>query len=90
MPRRLECPVPQFRHPKRCEQRAHLGLAWCAGIKPNISPFGADQIDPATEGAEAHKSSFFMYLYLTVNVGCLVAFGFLANVATSGPAHLDA
>ncbi|EOD29744.1 hypothetical protein EMIHUDRAFT_253861, partial [Emiliania huxleyi CCMP1516] len=49
------------------------------GIKPNISPFGADQIDPATEGAEAHKSSFFMYLYLTVNVGCLVAFGFLAN-----------
>lgn len=50
-----------------------------SGIKPNISTFGADQIDP-TEATAAHgKESFFMYLYLTVNLGCVVAFGFLAT-----------
>ena len=55
-----------------------------SGIKPNISTFGADQIDP-TEATAAHsKESFCMYLYLTVNLGCVVAFGFLANVATGG------
>ena len=50
----------------------------------NISTFGADQIDPHGENAEQHNQAFFLYLYLTVNVGCVIAFGFLANVATSG------
>eukprot|EP00438_Fugacium_kawagutii_P011617 Skav216073 [mRNA] locus=scaffold389:304792:305382:- [translate_table: standard] len=54
------------------------------GIKPNISPFGADQIDPLVSDFEQKRESFFMYLYLTVNLGCVIAFGFLANVATGG------
>ena len=45
-----------------------------SGIKPNISTFGADQIDP-TEATAAHSKESF---------GCVVAFGFLANVATGG------
>ena len=54
------------------------------GIKPNISTFGADQIDPDSPESEQRKESFFMYLYLTVNLGCVIAFGFLANIATGG------
>lgn len=54
------------------------------GIKPNVCTFGADQIDPKDPQAEQKKGSFFLYFYLTINVGCLIAFGFLANVATNG------
>jgi len=54
------------------------------GIKPNVSTFGADQIDPSRPDVERKKESFFMYFYLMINVGCIIAFGFLANVSTSG------
>jgi len=54
------------------------------GIKPNVSTFGADQIDPSLPDAKKRKESFFMYFYLMINVGCVVAFGFLASVATAG------
>jgi len=54
------------------------------GIKPNVCTFGADQIDPALPDVAQRKESFFMYFYMTINVGCLVAFGFLASIATSG------
>mmetsp|Transcript_79436 Transcript_79436/g.227975 ORF Transcript_79436/g.227975 Transcript_79436/m.227975 type:complete len:583 (-) Transcript_79436:92-1840(-) len=54
------------------------------GIKPNVCTFGADQIDPALPDVDKRKESFFMYFYLMINVGCLIAFGFLANVATAG------
>eukprot|EP00932_Pfiesteria_piscicida_P007236 SRR837773.17248.p1 GENE.SRR837773.17248~~SRR837773.17248.p1 ORF type:complete len:375 (-),score=121.26 SRR837773.17248:7-1080(-) len=54
------------------------------GIKPNVCTFGADQIDPELPDVDQRKESFFMYFYLMINVGCLVAFGFLANVATAG------
>lgn len=54
------------------------------GIKPNISTFGADQIDPSLPDAEKKKASFFMNFYLAVNVGCVVTFGFLVNVTVNG------
>jgi len=61
------------------------------GIKPNVCTFGADQIDPKDPRVEQKKESFFMYFYLTINVGCVIAFGFLANVATNGvPPYVSA
>jgi len=54
------------------------------GIKPNVCTFGADQIDPDEINADRKRASFFLYFYLTVNVGCLIAFGLLANIATNG------
>lgn len=54
------------------------------GIKPNVCTFGADQIDPAHPNANRRTESFFMYFYLTVNLGSLVAFGWLVNVTMSG------
>eukprot|EP00933_Yihiella_yeosuensis_P026316 TRINITY_DN20420_c0_g1_i1.p1 TRINITY_DN20420_c0_g1~~TRINITY_DN20420_c0_g1_i1.p1 ORF type:complete len:610 (-),score=103.06 TRINITY_DN20420_c0_g1_i1:259-2037(-) len=54
------------------------------GIKPNVCTFGADQIDPAGPNVDRKKSAFFLYFYLTINVGCVVAFGVLANTATNG------
>ena len=52
------------------------------GVKPNIGTFGADQF----HGSEAtrKKEAFFMYLYVCMSMGAVVAFGFLANVATGG------
>ena len=54
------------------------------GIKPNVCTFGAEQIDPSSENAESKREAFFMYFYLTINVGAAVALGFLATVATNG------
>jgi len=54
------------------------------GIKPNVCTFGADQIDPSKPKAESMREAFFMYFYLTINVGAAVALGFLATVATNG------
>lgn len=54
------------------------------GVKPNIGTFGADQFDPTGEESQKRKEAFFMYLYVTMSVGAVIAFGFLANVATAG------
>lgn len=54
------------------------------GIKPNVCNFGADQIDPNETNANRKTESFFLYFYLTINVGCLIAFGVLANITTNG------
>lgn len=54
------------------------------GVKPNIGTFGADQFDPAIEESVRRKEAFFMYLYVCRSVGSVIAFGFLANVATAG------
>ena len=51
------------------------------GVKPNIGTFGADQFD---QEAARRKEAFFMYLYVCMSLGAVVAFGFLANVATGG------
>lgn len=53
------------------------------GVKPNIGTFGADQFDDLAESGR-RKEAFFMYLYVTMSVGAVIAFGFLANVATAG------
>ena len=59
------------------------------GVKPNIGTFGADQFDPRGEESQKRKEAFFMYLYVTMSVGSVIAFGFLANVATAGlPPHI--
>ena len=54
------------------------------GIKPNIANFGADQIGDATEKQRQCQTTFFSLFYLSINVGVLVAFGFLTNTTTGG------
>lgn len=43
------------------------------GIKPCVSSYGADQFDDADETEKKHKSSFFNWFYLSINVGALIA-----------------
>ncbi|XP_061963003.1 protein NRT1/ PTR FAMILY 8.1-like isoform X1 [Populus nigra] len=43
------------------------------GIKPCVSSYGADQFDDADEVEKKHKSSFFNWFYLSINVGALIA-----------------
>lgn len=54
------------------------------GIKPNISNFGADQIGDATERQRECQKTFFSLLYLSINIGVLISFGFLTNITTGG------
>ena len=54
------------------------------GIKPNIANFGADQIGDATEEQRQCQATFFSLFYLSINIGVLVAFGFLCNTTTGG------
>lgn len=54
------------------------------GIKPNIANFGADQIGDATEQQRQCQATFFPLFYLSINIGVLVAFGFLCNTTTGG------
>lgn len=43
------------------------------GIKPCVSSYGADQFDDTDEHEKTHKSSFFNWFYLSINVGALIA-----------------
>ncbi|KAJ6691882.1 PROTEIN NRT1/ PTR FAMILY 8.3 [Salix purpurea] len=43
------------------------------GIKPCVSSYGADQFDDDDETEKRHKSSFFNWFYLSINVGALIA-----------------
>ncbi|KAF9675439.1 hypothetical protein SADUNF_Sadunf09G0032500 [Salix dunnii] len=43
------------------------------GIKPCVSSYGADQFDDDDETEKKHKSSFFNWFYLSINVGALIA-----------------
>eukprot|EP00438_Fugacium_kawagutii_P027576 Skav230740 [mRNA] locus=scaffold3436:25125:26189:+ [translate_table: standard] len=54
------------------------------GIKPNIANFGADQIGDATEKQRQCQTTFFSLFYLSINIGVLIAFGFLTNTTTGG------
>ena len=49
-----------------------------------MSVFGCGQIDPSHPNAEERQKSFLNYSYLIINVGCVVAFSFLAQGATEG------
>ncbi|CAJ1395368.1 unnamed protein product [Effrenium voratum] len=61
-----------------------LIAAGTGGIKPNIANFGADQIGDLTERQRECQKTFFSLFYLSINVGVLVAFGFLTNITTAG------
>lgn len=43
------------------------------GIKPNVSTFGADQFEKGNAKHEKLKGSYWSYLYVTVNIGSLIA-----------------
>jgi len=55
-----------------------------AGIKANISNFGADQYDPSHPGAAAAQEKFFSVFYCSINVGAGLAYGFFTTFAASG------
>ena len=52
------------------------------GIKPNIANFGADQIGDTSERQRNCQKTFFSLFYLSINIGVLIAFGFLTNTTT--------
>ncbi|KAK8582275.1 hypothetical protein V6N12_072464 [Hibiscus sabdariffa] len=41
------------------------------GIKPCVSSYGADQFDDTDQKEKKHKSSFFNWFYLSINIGAL-------------------
>ncbi|PPR96701.1 hypothetical protein GOBAR_AA23951 [Gossypium barbadense] len=43
------------------------------GIKPCVSSYGADQFNDTDEKEKTHKSSFFNWFYLSINIGALIA-----------------
>lgn len=53
------------------------------GIKPCVSPFGADQFDDSDETEKKSKSSFFNWFYLSINIGALVASTVLVWIQTN-------
>ncbi|XP_051130201.1 protein NRT1/ PTR FAMILY 8.1-like [Andrographis paniculata] len=53
------------------------------GIKPCVSPFGADQFDDSDEGEKKSKSSFFNWFYFSINIGALVASTVLVWIQTN-------
>eukprot|EP00416_Gambierdiscus_australes_P037816 CAMPEP_0171120252 /NCGR_PEP_ID=MMETSP0766_2-20121228/99215_1 /TAXON_ID=439317 /ORGANISM="Gambierdiscus australes, Strain CAWD 149" /LENGTH=560 /DNA_ID=CAMNT_0011582967 /DNA_START=44 /DNA_END=1726 /DNA_ORIENTATION=+ len=55
-----------------------------AGIKANISNFGADQYDPSDPGHAAAQERFFSVFYLSINVGAGLSYGFFTTFASSG------
>mmetsp|Transcript_11305 Transcript_11305/g.32650 ORF Transcript_11305/g.32650 Transcript_11305/m.32650 type:complete len:652 (-) Transcript_11305:99-2054(-) len=54
------------------------------GIKPNICNFGADQIGDETDSQREAQRKFFSFFYVSINVGVMISFGYLANVTTHG------
>jgi len=55
-----------------------------AGIKSNISNFGADQYDPSDPSHAAAQERFFSIFYLSINVGAGLSYGFFTTFASSG------
>eukprot|EP00929_Paragymnodinium_shiwhaense_P064187 TRINITY_DN32130_c0_g1_i1.p1 TRINITY_DN32130_c0_g1~~TRINITY_DN32130_c0_g1_i1.p1 ORF type:complete len:656 (+),score=134.28 TRINITY_DN32130_c0_g1_i1:79-2046(+) len=53
-------------------------------IKPNIATFGAEQFGDNTPEEKQMRTQFFSWFYLSINIGVLVSFGFLANTTTNG------
>ncbi|WVY90453.1 hypothetical protein V8G54_035967 [Vigna mungo] len=66
-----------------CFVALYLIALGTGGIKPCVSSFGADQFDDADEAEKEHKSSFFNWFYLSINVGALVAASLLVWVQTN-------
>ncbi|BAT81560.1 Protein NRT1/ PTR FAMILY 8.1 [Vigna angularis] len=66
-----------------CFVALYLIALGTGGIKPCASSFGADQFDDADETEKEHKSSFFNWFYMSINVGALVAASLLVWVQTN-------
>eukprot|EP00122_Pirum_gemmata_P016035 Pgem_evm1s14986 len=64
-------------------------------IKPNISNFGGDQYNTQTGTKEEiasekkEQQTFFYFFYFMINVGGVVAFGYLVNLASSGSGSIS-
>eukprot|EP00121_Abeoforma_whisleri_P014267 Awhi_evm1s13157 len=60
------------------------------GIKPNIANLGADQYDlidgtpRQNEREKKAQTSFFNFFYLAINLGAIIAYGYLVTLATNG------
>lgn len=55
-----------------------------AGIKANISNFGAEQFDTSTPEGEKAQEQFFSWFYVAVNLGAGVSYGFLTTFGSTG------
>jgi len=55
-----------------------------AGIKANISNFGADQYDTSDPAQKAAQEKFFSWFYLAINMGSAVAYGYLTTMGSNG------
>jgi len=55
-----------------------------AGIKANISNFGADQYDVTIPSQKAAQEKFFNWFYLSINLGSAVAYGYLTTMGSNG------
>jgi len=55
-----------------------------AGIKANISNFGADQYDETDPAQKAAQERFFSIFYCSINVGATLAYGFFTTFASNG------
>jgi len=55
-----------------------------AGIKANISNFGADQYDESDPAQVAAQEQFFSVFYCSINLGAALAYGFFTTFASSG------
>jgi len=60
------------------------------GIRPNVVSLGADQFLEGNENHENQKMSYFDYFYWAINIGALIAFGYLAQMATNGSGSISA
>lgn len=66
-----------------CFVALYLIALGTGGIKPCVSSYGADQFDDADEVEKKHKSSFFNWFYMSINVGALIAGSVLVWVQNS-------
>jgi len=55
-----------------------------AGIKANISNFGADQYDVSIPSQKEAQEKFFNWFYLAINLGSAVAYGYLTTMGSNG------
>lgn len=55
-----------------------------AGIKANISNFGADQYDASDPAQAEAQEKFFSWFYLSINLGSAAAYGYLTTLASNG------
>jgi len=55
-----------------------------AGIKANISNFGADQYDTSDPVQAAAQEKFFSWFYFAINLGSAVAYGYLTTLGSNG------